>query len=297
VNAAPHVAPFAGLPDTRPDRRVNNVADLSNSGESNYHGVTASLTHRFTKGFTGRFNYSYSHTQDDVSNGGILPYSLNDSLVQTLTLSSLKQLNYSNADYDVRHNVSANYVWDIPFKSSNHVVNVIASGWLVAGTFFYRSGLPFSVYDSSGSSTLLFNGVNGTLLVDPTTTVSLTCGTSARNESTPCLNANDFTSSNSNTITGFGHTPRNSFRGPGFFNSDFSLLKNFQLGERFKLGLGATAYNVFNHANFANPISDVSSGQFGQIRSTVVPPTSAYGAFVGSAVSGRLIQLNARITF
>jgi Carboxypeptidase regulatory-like domain/TonB-dependent Receptor Plug Domain/TonB dependent receptor len=297
VNAAPRAAPFTGLPDTRPDRRINNVSDLTNSGESNYHGLTASLTHRFTKGFMGRFNYSYSHTQDDVSNGGILPYSLNDSLLQSLTLTGLKQLNYSNADYDVRHNISANYVWEIPFKSSNHFVNVVASGWLVAGTFFYRSGLPFSVYDSAGSSTLLFNGVNGTLLVDPTTNVSLTCGVSARNESTPCLNANDFTSSNSGTITGFGHTPRNSFRGPGFFTSDFSLLKNFQLGERFRLGLGATAYNVFNHANFANPISDVSSGQFGQIRNTNVPPTSAYGAFVGSAVSGRLIQLNARVTF
>jgi hypothetical protein len=62
-------------------------------------------------------------------------------------------------------------------------------------------------------------------------------------------------------------------------------------------GLGANAYNIFNHPNFANPVSDISSGQFGTIRSTVVPPTSPYGAFVGSAVSGRQLQVQARLTF
>jgi len=53
---------------------------------------------------------------------------------------------------------------------------------------------------------------------------------------------------------------------------------------------GANFYNVFNHPNFANPVNGISSGQFGTIQSTVVPPTSPYGKFVGSAVSGRLIQ-------
>ena len=61
--------------------------------------------------------------------------------------------------------------------------------------------------------------------------------------------------------------------------------------------MGLNFFNVFNHPNFANPVGDISSGEFGTIQSTVVPPTSPYGAFVGSAVSGRELQIHARLTF
>jgi len=74
-------------------------------------------------------------------------------------------------------------------------------------------------------------------------------------------------------------------------------LKNIPLTEHVSLGLGANAYNVLNHPSFANPVHDTSNGSFGQIQSTVEPPTSPYGAFVGSAVSGRLLQVQARLTF
>ncbi len=99
------------------------------------------------------------------------------------------------------------------------------------------------------------------------------------------------------TEQSFSTIPRNFFRGPGYFNTDFSLLKNFALSERAHLAIGANFFNVLNHANFANPVSDISNGEFGKIISTVVPPTSPYGAFVGSAVSGREIQVTARISF
>jgi hypothetical protein len=109
------------------------------------------------------------------------------------------------------------------------------------------------------------------------------------------LQASQFTSVGQES--NFGNIPRNSFRGPHYFNSDFSVLKNIPLTEHVSLGLGANAYNVFNHPNFANPVSDISSGSFGHITSTVIPPTSPYGSFVGSAVSGREIQVHARLTF
>jgi len=76
------------------------------------------------------------------------------------------------------------------------------------------------------------------------------------------------------------------------------VLKSIRIKERVAFGIGANAYNVFNHANFANPNHDVGSpGILGLIQSTVVPPTSPYGAFVGSAVSGRLLQLHAELKF
>ena len=75
------------------------------------------------------------------------------------------------------------------------------------------------------------------------------------------------------------------------------MSKKFSITERVKAEFRFDAYNVFNHPSFANPVSDISSGQFGTIQSTVEPPTSPYGAFVGSAVSGRLLQVHARLTF
>jgi len=74
-------------------------------------------------------------------------------------------------------------------------------------------------------------------------------------------------------------------------------LKNFHLTERYVFALGANMYNVLNHPNFANPVGDITSGQVGQIINTDIPPTSPYGAFTGSAVSGREIQVTARFTF
>src|SRR5208283_3471964 len=100
---------------------------------------------------------------------------------------------------------------------------------------------------------------------------------------TPCLNVNQFVGAGGET--GFSTTSKNYFRGPGYFNTDFSVLKNFALTERLRFSLGANFFNVLNHPNFANPVNDVA-GQLGSITSTVVPPTSPYGAFVGSAVSG-----------
>jgi len=69
------------------------------------------------------------------------------------------------------------------------------------------------------------------------------------------------------------------------------------MGERFRFALTATAYNLLNHPNFGAPTSDVASGQLGAIWNTVCPPASAYGAFQGSAVSGRVIVISARMHF
>jgi len=90
---------------------------------------------------------------------------------------------------------------------------------------------------------------------------------------------------------------RNAFFGPHYADSDLSVLKKVVKAEGFTLQIGANAYNVFNHVNFANPIGDVSSGAFGQIQSADAPPTSPYGSFQGAAVTQRLLQVHGKITF
>lgn len=67
--------------------------------------------------------------------------------------------------------------------------------------------------------------------------------------------------------------------------------------ESMRLGIGAQAYNVFNHENFANPISNVSSTNFGRILGGVGPPTSIMGAFLGGDDSPRILQITAKLNF
>ena len=76
-----------------------------------------------------------------------------------------------------------------------------------------------------------------------------------------------------------------------------TVTKAFKLTKRVSFAAGMNFYNLLNHANFGNPDGDVSSRTFGQILSTVTPPSSPYGNFQGAAVSGRIIQTVAKISF
>jgi hypothetical protein len=286
---------FGGLPTLPIDTRVKSVTQLTNTGVSNYNGITLSILEQVARGFSGRFNYTYAHALDDVSNGGVLRYSLVNSILFQINPFNLRSLNYSNADYDLRHSLNASYVWDLPFKASNGLLNKAIGGWEVSGTFFYHTGFPFSIVD--GTSRLRFRGNNMqnlTILATPTAAVPRQCSSNAVN--VPCFTAGQFVPAGAATT--FGTVPRNTFRGSGYFNSDLSLRKHFQFHERYGFMVGANAYNVLNHANFANPIANLNAGgALGVIQSTVNPPTSPYGSFAAAAVDARIVQVIAKLTF
>src|SRR5260370_20225481 len=181
---------FGGLPTSPIDTRVKSVTQLTNTGVSNYNGITLSIQEQVALGFSGRFNYSYAHALDDISNGGVLPYSFNNSITNQISPFSLRSLNYSNADYDLRHSLNASYVWDLPFKSSNGLLNKAIGGWEDSGTFFYHTGFPFSIVD--GTSRLAFQGNNMqyvTILATPTTAVPTQCISHSVNVNTPAFTA------------------------------------------------------------------------------------------------------------
>jgi hypothetical protein len=133
-----------------------------------------------------------------------------------------------------------------------------------------------------------------TVLASTTTTVQRQCSSSAVN--VPCFSSGQFVPAGAATT--FGTIPRNSFRGPGYFNSDLSLRKHFHFRERYTFMIGANAYNVLNHPNFANPVANLNAGSvLGRIQSTVNPPTSPYGAFAAAAVDARIVQIVSKFTF
>ena len=97
--------------------------------------------------------------------------------------------------------------------------------------------------------------------------------------------------------TGFGSGGRNNVYGPHFFDVDISLLKSVALGEHVNFTFGAQAYNAFNHANFDQPVDDISNPQFGSSSAAVGPPTSLLGSFVGAGSSPRFLEIKGTIRF
>ena len=81
-------------------------------------------------------------------------------------------------------------------------------------------------------------------------------------------------------------------------SSDLGLKKAFGMNARFSLTVGANAYNVLNHVNFANPVSNpASSSTFGTIVNAVQPPTSPYGAFAAAATDAGIVQVMGKLSF
>ncbi|MBV9763232.1 MAG: TonB-dependent receptor [Acidobacteriaceae bacterium] len=291
---------FVGLPTAAPDPRFNQVTQLTNGGYSNYDAATFQFRHTFSYGFQGQVSYTWSHALDTISNDGAgEPYGFCSGCSMTVLSTPFVRNNYANADYDIRHNLTADFVWDTPWKPSNRLLYNVLGNWTLSSKFFVRSGTPFSVYDNllAGALSPTINATSatfqGVMLASANGAVNTNCGVSAVN--TPCFSSSNFVSPE--TETTFGNLGRNAFRGPGYFDIDTSVFKNINITERLRFQIGASAYNLMNHPHFQNPNANIAAGGLGTITATAVPPTSAYGSFQGSAVSGRVLVVTGRFQF
>ena len=286
---------FTGLPASAPDPRFSTVTELSSGAVSNYNGLVTSFQRRFQKGFLVQVNYAWSHALDEISNGGNLNFNNGTaySLQSPEDSSNLRKYNYGNADYDTRHYLSGNYVWELPYRLGPAV---LLNGWQVSGTIFGRSGFPYTVIDSGTTNLLAGFGYDGTVFAN-------VLGTSFPSCSSPkhaCLTQSQFSSPITQTPATYGSQRRNQFYGPEYFNTDFTVMKNTVIPgwERGRVGLGVQFFNLFNHPNFDQPNRDINDpGLFGQITRTVNTPTSLLGSLLGGDASPRQIQLTARINF
>jgi hypothetical protein len=306
---------FAGLPATQPDPRFLTVSEYNTFGVSNYNGLNASLQHRFNRGLQMQFNYTWGHAMDEVSNGGFNPFIATSgaSILSPANPNNARQFNYGNADYDTRHSLNANYVYELPKGPT-----ALLKGWQLSGTFFFRTGFPYTVVNSGATGTLGTLGFSGPAFATYSGAGHPVCrGTSGSLDGgvNPCLPTGDFpdfnytvTGSDGNPVTigainqlatGVVNQTRNQFYGPHYFDTDMTIMKYTRIPhwETAKLGIGAQFFNLLNHPNFQSPINDINSNSFGQVLGTVNPPTSILGSFLGGDASTRLIQLTAKFNF
>jgi hypothetical protein len=309
-------APFPFAHSTDP--RFGAVTQFSTGANSHYHGLQLSAIKRIGHGLMGQINYTWSRCMDTVSNGGFLQFSAGGILSP---LPGDLARDYGPCDYDIRHNLNAQYVYQFPVKVQNRLLGYALNGWQVSGTAFWHSGIPFSVlstpYSANGSGIVNGSGpqfasvVPGVPLYQHNSIPGVTqLGT------LQWLNPNAFVSTvdpstgaclggDSPENCQFGNLGRNALRGPDFAWGDFYLTKTFPLTERVKLRFDTQFFNVFNHPNFALP-SMVLAGipknpstqaGFGALTSTTSPPTGLLGVGLGGDSTPRMIAFQLRLEF
>jgi len=302
ASAVTPTGPVFGYPGTV-DGRFGSVTQWQTAGLSNYNGLTASYNRRLTYGFVIQGNFTWSHAMDEISNGGLLNYNTIGNLQGQLNPLNFRSGNYGNADYDVRESFNASYVWTEPFKFNNTIERYILGGWIVSENFIVRSGLPYTVTDG----TVGFSNGGTALQAQVLNPGQNSCV----NGNSQCVLPANFESGG-----GLGYFPtqmRNQYRGPGFFDTDVTVGKDFHLTEAIKMNIGANFYNILNHQSFHNPnsawtpstcnaglpgqVAGMCQSTFGQISSVTAPPTGIYGSFFTGLPDGRIVQLQAKITF
>ena len=279
-------------------------------GISNYNGLNLSFQHRFARGLQMQANYTYGHALDTVSNGGFNPFIANgfgNSILNPANDTNLRSLNYGNADYDTRHSFNMNYVYEIPKGPT-----ALLKGWQLSGTVFFRTGLPYTAVNGAAASDLSGYGFSGPVFGNYTGSGAQTCSGEGALDTgiTPCISLASFPDIGAAAAAGIGvdqaqlfsgteNQRRNQLFGPHYFDTDMTVMKYTQIPhwETAKFGIGVQFFNLFNHPNFAAPINDISNPSFGQVVSTVNPPTSILGSFLGGDASPRLIQLTGKFNF
>ena len=326
------------IPDCAPDPRFSQVVSLDTKAVSNYNGMVVSLQHRFSGWSQGllQANYTYSHALDEVSNGGVFPFSNWFRAPFTVSPQDPNNLHgaYGSADYDVRHSFNGSYVWELPLKSvlRGHGLDFLVNGWQISGTIFARTGLPYTVLDIFPPPDLIKKNYFSLLYGVPVRPLgsSPPCGKGAAVPlaSHPCLptetlldgvtpgpdalfvQAGCETGFNTGNLGASGvcdgpsvsfSQGRNRIRGPHYFNTDFAIMKTTKIsnweGAEFRIGF--QFFNALNHPNFGFPVTGLGSIT-GLIFYMEQPPTSILGGGTGVPgvdVAPRMIQLKTELKF
>ncbi len=279
----------------------NVVAFLSN-GNSSYHGASAQLTKRFTKGFQMTSAYTWSHLIDDTT-----------AEVFSTVLSPRRVQDFQNlrperatSGLDHTHRFVTSWIYELPwFNKSNGMTKTLLGGFNVSGTYTYETGERMTIRsgndsnqngDSAGDRAIL--NLGGTEGVGSTVTAlknseGATVGYLATNPSAKYIQAGN------GAVSNLG---RNTFLLPPINNFDISLFKTFRLGESSKaFQIRADFFNALNHPQYVpgsvNTVDPVSTT--GLTTLNQVAPLTGDFLHPGRVLSShpRVISLGARFNF
>jgi hypothetical protein len=257
----------------RPNEKLlaNFYADASQN--SSYVSWQTSIRKRYSNNFSGSFHYTYGKS---LSNGGgdNGAYYQGDNNARTQDFFNIRA-EYGPATGDTTHVVSSQLVYDLPALSNlGGVARHILGGWQASGILSAQSGEALGITQSSSRYHSRPDYAGGETVFDGWEATNVYLNRDAF-ERVPIVTASGATARPGNL--GWG-----AVRGPGQWNLDFSLGKNFSITERVSLQLRTDMFNAFNHVNMSGLQTNVNNSNFGRLQSTTGP---------------RQVQLNARLTW
>jgi len=297
----PSPTPYAVFQAARPFNadfpNLAGITEISSISNSNYNSLQTLVRTSSWHGLSGQLAYTWSHALDDLSTPRNNRPTDNSNL----------RVNYGNADFDARHNVSGYLLYNIP--QLGHSMPRLTKGWELSTLVSYNSGFPFTVYSGLGSTTTGSNTGNSldfaNLIGDPFRGIVQPANPPGLLiNGVQWINPNAFASNDPGT---FGNTHRNQFYGPRFKTVDFSVIKNTAITERVSAQFRVEMFNLFNILNLAPPGGDSpvatqapaatritdGPGSFGVITSTLHQPDSP-GLGAGEPFN---VQFALKITF
>ncbi len=252
-------------------QNFSNIYQISQSGNSWYHSAQFSLLKPFSHGFTVTANYTWSKSTDN------LPYDTDAATFGTsgyytlpLNFPDFRRFQRGPSDFDKRNVFVTSYVWQAPdFTTLNPFVRNVIGKWELSGIVSAQSGRPLTIFagqdeSQTGIGEDMAQKGNGPAYKRGN------CG-SATSSCINWLNASIFSLPPVGT---FGNVGKGQFSGPGFFNWDMGIFRNFPVKERLTVQFRGEFFNTFNHTNFSTdntgsnaqaPVQTVSSAGFGNI--------------------------------
>jgi hypothetical protein len=257
VRPFPLVSPSSEFLPATP---LGNVAQVESTGNSSYNALWISAVKALGHGLQINASYTWSKSIDynSLSSQGVVVQNSYDL-----------RGDRGPSSFDTRQRVVIRGIYDLPFRGK-----WVLRGWQMAAIVQAQSGNPVNIVTANTT----VNGVANTLRPDVTGPIAI-LGNADRWFDTTVFSP----------VTRFGDLGRNVVVGPGFDNTDFSMMKRVALREQFRLELRTEVFDLWNHANLGQPGNVVGSPSFGRVVNTRFP--------TGESGSSRQIQLGLKVVF
>lgn len=275
----------------RVNRSFGSIVYGNNAVSSNYNAFTSQVSRRFRAGYSAQLSYTFSKSIDTDSE----PFGGGGGELQgSMEVSNLR-LDRGLSASDATHRVAANFIWELPFfRSSSGLVRGAFGDWQVNGIVSLQSGFPFTVITGEDYN------LDGVLTdrPNPQQVTSSTVGTGPKSFLDGAF-GDAANWSNLFRPATRGSTPllgRNTFRGPGFANTDASLFKEFRVAkirsENLRVQFRAEFFNLFNRVNLRGP-----SNTLGTFNATTQRWSNVNFGRSTLAFAGRQIQFALKVVF
>src|SRR5579885_857885 len=241
-------------------------------GDSNYHSLQVGLNRRFSHGVQGQLSYTWSKCLDDASG----TYGLEGGIPWSNPLNG--SFDHGRCLFDRPQVLNLSGLYALPFQK-----NRLVRGWQASGSLIVQSGSPWNVlvgFDQSGG---VVAGSERPNIVMPADQILI-------KDVNRWANVAGFSLPAPGTL---GNLQRDFLTGPGTVNTNFAVLKDTSLNERFRLQFRSEFFNLFNHANFALPNPNV----FVQTTNGGGVPNPTFGKITATTTSSRQIQFALKLLF